>query len=147
MLYTPHFLTGAAIIKIIPNPAIGLPLALLSHVALDMLPHHDFEVRPGMNIQDILNRGEKRTYFLLIAVGLDAILLLFSFIWLFITKNNYLMLLGGIIAILPDVVEQGLLVLGKRLPAIQDKFQNRVSAKWGFISYPIVSLIALYILR
>ena len=147
MLYTPHFLTGAAIIKMIPNPAIGLPLSLLSHVALDMLPHHDFEVRPGMNIKDILNRGEKLTYFLLIAVGLDAILLLVSIIWLLITKRNLMMILGGILAILPDVIEQGLLVLGKRLPAIQDKFQYRVSARWGFISYPIVSLIALYILR
>jgi len=41
MLSTPHLLTGAAIVKIIPNPALGLPLAFLSHFALDSIPHWD----------------------------------------------------------------------------------------------------------
>ena len=39
MLYTPHFLTGAVILKYIPNPAVGLPLAFLSHFVLDAIPH------------------------------------------------------------------------------------------------------------
>jgi hypothetical protein len=52
-----------------------------------------------------------------------------------------------LVAISPDLIEQSLLLIGKKLPAIQDKFQNRVSAKYGFISYPIVSLIALWLLN
>ena len=36
MLYLPHFLTGAAFLKIVPNPIIGLPLALASHFFLDL---------------------------------------------------------------------------------------------------------------
>jgi len=54
MLYTPHFLVGAVILKYIPNPAIGLPLALLSHIALDLIPHNDFDIKPGMTIRDVL---------------------------------------------------------------------------------------------
>lgn len=146
MLYTPHFLTGAAILKTIPNPVIGLLLSFLSHIALDLLPHYDFGIRPGMKVKDILNRDNKEQYFLLGAMGLDLILLFISLIWVFLTKNNYLMILGGVAAISPDVVEQGLLILGIPLPSLQDKFQTRVSAKWGFISYPVVSLIALHIL-
>lgn len=147
MLYTPHFLTGAAIIKTFPNPTVSLPLAFFSHVLLDLLPHHDFGIKPGMKMKDILNRGKKKQYFLLGAMGLDLILLFVSLIWVFITQNNYLLVLGGTVAILPDIVEQGLLICGIPLPSLQDKFQTRVSAKWGFLSYPIVSLIALHILK
>jgi hypothetical protein len=146
MLYTPHFLTGAAIIKTVPNPVLGLPLALLSHVALDLLPHHDFEIKPGMGIKEIIGKNNRYRNFMLGAMGLDAILLSASFIWVYLMKGNRMMILGGLLAILPDLIEQGALLLGKKLPALQDRFQNRVCAKYGFISYPIVSLIALYIL-
>lgn len=152
MLYTPHFLTGAAIVKTIPNPIISLPFVLISHILLDLIPHHDFEIKPGMNIKDIWEIGEngarreKKRYFLIGALAFDIILMSITFAWILLGWKNYLMLLGGILAILPDVVEQGLLILGKPLPSVQDKFQFRVSAKYGFISYPIVSLIALYLL-
>lgn len=146
MLYTPHFLTGAAIVKTMPDSVLGLTLAFLSHILLDLLPHYDFEIKPGMKIKDILKRWGKKQYFLLGIMGLDAIFLFVSIMWLFISKNNFLMILGGILAILPDVAEQGLLILGMPLSSLQDKFQTRVSAKYGFISYPIVSLIALHIL-
>lgn len=146
MLYTPHFLTGAAIVKMIPNPVIGLPLAFLSHILLDLLPHYDFGIKPGMKVRDILNMKEKRTFLLLGALVFDIILMIVAFLWLFFTKSNFLMLLGGIVAILPDVAEQGLLILGIPLSSLQDKFQCRVSPKYGFISYPIVSFLAALIL-
>lgn len=39
MLETPHVLVGAAIATKIPNPLIAIPLALLSHFALEKIPH------------------------------------------------------------------------------------------------------------
>lgn len=42
MTATAHALVGGAIAASISNPAIGLPLAALSHPFLDMIPHWDF---------------------------------------------------------------------------------------------------------
>lgn len=147
MLYTPHFLTGAAIVKTIPNPLISLPLALLSHILLDLTPHHDFDIKPGVTLKDILSIEPKRKYFLLGTLLIDGIVLMLALFWVIFIKKNILFFIGGIFGILPDLVEQGIvLLLGKTLPGWQDKLQWRVSAKYGFLSYPIVSLIAASIL-
>ncbi len=148
MLYTPHFLVGAAILKHIPNPYIGLPLSAFSHIILDLIPHTDFDIKPGMTIKSILFHKHPTRIVLLTAMTIDFILLLISFFWIAVNFNkNLWMLLGGITAISPDVIEQGFLLLGKPLTAIQDKFQNRVGIRYGLISYPIVSLIAIYFLQ
>lgn len=39
MLETPHVAVGAAIATAIPHPAVSIPLALISHVLLDRIPH------------------------------------------------------------------------------------------------------------
>ncbi|TSC86866.1 MAG: Uncharacterized protein G01um10147_741 [Microgenomates group bacterium Gr01-1014_7] len=44
MTATAHALVGGAIAASIPNPAIGLPLAAISHPILDMIPHWDLGV-------------------------------------------------------------------------------------------------------
>lgn len=41
MLLTPHTAVGIAIGAAIPNPIISIPLSLVSHFALDMVPHWD----------------------------------------------------------------------------------------------------------
>jgi hypothetical protein len=156
MLYTPHFLIGAVIMKYVPDPAIGLPLCLISHVVLDLVPHNDFDITPGMTLKDVILHDPKKRNFLFTALIIDGGLLVLSAIWIYsINWTNWSnwtnwetirLLLGGLVAISPDLIEQSLLVLGKKLPAIQDKFQNRVSAKYGFISYPIMCLIALWLL-
>lgn len=132
--------------KLVPNPVVGIPLAFLSHIVLDLTPHNDFDIKPGMTMREILSpKFQGRNFFLVIFI-IDIILTIISFIYLFITKHHMLLLLGGIVAILPDAIEQGLLPLGIKLPGWQDKLQWRVSKKYGFISYPVISLIALYIL-
>ncbi len=42
MTATAHALVGGAIAASVQNPAIGLPLAALSHPLMDMIPHWDF---------------------------------------------------------------------------------------------------------
>jgi hypothetical protein len=134
MLYTPHFLTGAAVMNVVPDPFIGLPLALLSHFMLDATPHHDFDVTPGVTIKDLFDFKEKKNIFTVIAVAVDGLLMTMAFIWIFTTQHNYMLLLGGVVGISPDVFEQSFLLFGKPLPAFQDRLQRRVSAKYGFIS-------------
>jgi hypothetical protein len=146
MLYTPHFLVGAAIMKYVPNPAVGLPLSLASHILLDLTPHNDFDIKQGAILKEFLGPGNKRKKLIIGALLFDCFLTAASFVWVFLNFKNYLMLTGGIVAVLPDVIEQALMIFGIALPGWQDKFQWRVSAKYGFISYPVVSLIAIYLL-
>lgn len=146
MLYTPHFLTGAAIASIFPNPMIGLPLSFLSHFLLDLTPHNDFDLRPGITLKEFMNMEKKRRNRILFALSFDYVLMGISFLFLLFSKKSVYILFGGMVGVFPDAFEQGLMILGKKLPGWQDKLQWRVPAKYGFISYPIVSLLALYIL-
>ena len=146
MLYTPHFLTGALVLKFFPNPAIGLPLAFLSHLVLDMMPHNDFELKPGITLKEFLGMEKRRRNFIIGALGIDAILAAIAFIWIFLRFKNLWLILGGIAGVLPDLVEQSLMLFGIALPGWQDKLQNRVSAKYGFIYYPIVTFLTTYFL-
>jgi hypothetical protein len=146
MLYLPHFLVGTAILKLVPNPIIGLPLAFASHIALDLTPHNDFDLRPGITFKEFLRMEKGRRNLILGALSVDYIFTGIAFIWVLVAFRNPMMLAGGIVGVSPDAVEQLLMLLGMALPGWQDKLQNRVSMKYGFISYPIVSLAALYLL-
>jgi len=120
---------------------------LASHIALDLIPHNDFDIEPGMTIRDVLLHDRKKRKMLFLALGIDGGLLVATFLWILLTRvNPVILLLGGLAAISPDLIEQSLLLFGKQLPAVQDKFQFRVPAKYGFISYPVVSIIAIWLL-
>src|SRR3989338_4712346 len=146
MLYTPHFLTGAVILKYIPNPVIGLPLAVLSHFLLDLTPHHDFGLRPGITLKEFWQTEKKSRNLIVAALFFDYFLCAAVFIWILFSFRSYLLLLGGIAGVLPDALEQLLMLFGIALPGWQDKLQWRVSAKYGFISYPVISGLAIYLL-
>lgn len=146
MLYTPHFLAGAAILKLFPDPKVGLPLALISHFILDLTPHNDFDLKPGITLKEFFAFPKKRLCFILGVMGIDYLLTILSFLWILFHFQNYWLLVGGAVGVFPDAVEQFLMLFGIALPGWQDKLQWRVSAKYGFISYPVVSLVALKII-
>lgn len=147
MLYTPHFLFGAAILKLVPNPYIGIPLALASHFFLDVTPHNDFDIKPGATMKWILSKENKRRNFMLSFMTIDALLMIFSAYWIFTTIPSPILLLsGGVVGTLPDLLEQSLLLFGISLPGWQDKLQWRVQARYGFISYPIVCIVSWIII-
>src|SRR3990170_7486583 len=143
MLYTPHFLTGALVMKYFPNPIIGLPLAFLSHIVLDLMPHNDFGLTPGITLREFFRMEKKRRNLIIAAMGIDYILFLIVFIWLFLTFKNWWLNLAGIVGVLPDLAEQFLMLFGLALPGWQDKLQWRVSAKYGFIYYPVITTLAM----
>lgn len=147
MLYTPHFLIGSAITKLVPNPLIGLSLAFASHFILDFVPHNDFDLRPGVTIKEMLSYPAKRKLFIFGTMVLDGLLMISCLLWLFVRSGNpWYQIAGGLVGISPDLFEQILMILGVPLLGFQNQLQWRVSAKYGFISYPIVCLIALFIL-
>ena len=45
MLDVSHAIIGASIAKLVPNPLLGLPLALASHFLADLVPHWDMNTR------------------------------------------------------------------------------------------------------
>src|SRR3989344_4193994 len=139
MLYTPHLLTGAVIMKFSPNPVVGITLAFISHFVLDMMPHNDFELEPGITLKEFLNMEKRRRNLIISVLVIDGILAGIAFFWIFFTFNNIWLNLAGVAGVLPDLVEQSLMIFGLALPGWQDKLQFRVSARYGFIYYPIVS--------
>jgi hypothetical protein len=145
MLYTPHFLVGAAILKLVPDPRIGIPLAVLTHLAMDYIPHNDLDVQPGITFKALWNNKKQRNYVLGI-LSIDWTLMGIAFLWLLFAKQNYWLIAGGFAGIFPDVAEQSLMLINIPLPGWFAKMQWVVSAKYGFISYPIVCAIALYII-
>ncbi len=147
MLYTPHFLTGVAIMKLFPDPKIGLPLAFLSHFVLDLTPHNDFDLKPGITLREFFTFPKKRLLTILGVMSVDYLLSAISFLWILFHFHQFWLLAGGVAGVLPDLTEQILMIFGIALPGWQDKLQWRVSAKYGFISYPIISLLSLYILN
>jgi hypothetical protein len=106
MLSIAHGLTGAVIVTGISNPYISLPLALISHYALDVVPHWD--VGQGLSKKT----KSKRLAFLqeLFIDFPGSILLVFLFFPVtspqpFDLPFNTLAFLGWFIALLPDFVE------------------------------------------
>ena len=45
MLNTVHVAAAAAIVRLVPDPAVAIPLALASHIVLDTVPHWNWH--PG----------------------------------------------------------------------------------------------------
>jgi hypothetical protein len=96
MLSTPHLLVGAAIVKAIPNPALSLPLAFLSHYALDTIPHWDGSPKAPF--------GLKTTIAIVIDYAIGA-----SLIYLLTVgyPNQYLIWLGAFLGTAPDFILGG----------------------------------------
>lgn len=146
MLYTPHFLTGAAIAHVVPNPLLFVPLGVASHILLDLTPHNDFDIQPGITLRGLLHLPKRQKLILFGAMSIDFLLMGMAAFWLVFIRKEYVLFAGGLAGIAPDAIEQGMMLFGKSLPGWFNGLQWRVSKKYGFISYPIVSGAALFFL-
>jgi hypothetical protein len=88
-----HAVTGAFVAAAINRPAVALPAALLSHFFADIVPHWDYKL-PG---------GPKRR---LKVMCLDLTLSLILLVVLALTVNAtpWMIFLGGLLAITPDIM-------------------------------------------
>jgi len=93
MLSTPHLLVGAAIVHAIPEPAISLPAAFMSHFVLDATPHWDGS--PKAPFSKKLLGGITADY--VFGMALVFLISLGS-------PNQALILFGAFLATLPDFI-------------------------------------------
>lgn len=137
MTATSHSLAGASLAKLIPNPYLSIPLALLSNFVLDFIPHWD--TGTGWH-----NRPKIITFLM---TGFDVFLGLLLSWWLFSSTVNPLYLLIVIFAAtLPDWIEAPYLFLNWDFPPfnwfyrLQSRFHGRDGTIWGVVTQIIVIL-------
>jgi len=140
MLETPHALVGMVVAATIPNPLISLPLACLSHFAVDMLPHWNWE--PNTRPLSLLG------------IVLDLILLEIITVY-FVARSPQPMILaaGSFFAILPDLLEAPHIFFGfnnhylQKLFKFQKSIQNKAPVLPGVITQLLLSALCLLILK
>lgn len=141
MLATPHTVLGILIATKIQNPVFALPLALLSHFALDLIPHWDF-----FTFRDKIGKKEKLEVVADFLVGFS----LGMFFTLRALPNQgqaATIFLSCALANLPDAIEAPYVFLGYKNKFIDGmiKFQRRLHSRlgypWGLI--PQILLLAL----
>lgn len=137
MTVTAHSLVGASIATKIPNPFLGISLAIFSNFILDMIPHWD----TGTNWR---KRPLVKTFFF---TAIDVILGMSAAFLIFYQKTNPLYLLTVIFcASLPDWLEAPYLFLAWDFPPfswfyrIQSKFHAKDGSFGGIITQIMVVL-------
>lgn len=134
MTATGHAVIGVVIAAVFPNPVIGIPLALASHVAADAFPHWDIGT----------NRSKKpRRRFVIEAfadLGISFILPYFLIMYFFPQTNLFYAYTCVIAAQFLDWASAPWVFLKIEHPSIfksfymfQKKFDNRLDKPWGII--------------
>lgn len=98
MTLTNHALTGALVAVAVGHPAFAIPLALLSHFAIDALPHF------GLPYTDVFTRNKSRLF--RAVVSLDTALFVAAFALLLVLANQtvpvWLVVVCILVACVPD---------------------------------------------
>lgn len=100
-----HAAVGALAAAAINKPAIALPAALLSHFAADMVPHWDYKVPGGV-------KGRLK----IMAVDLFLSLALLVILALSVDATPWVVALGGLLGMAPDIMWTHFFLTGKPAP-------------------------------
>ncbi|HAZ29641.1 TPA: hypothetical protein DCY43_02740 [candidate division WWE3 bacterium] len=151
MLLTPHTLVGVAIARVVPNPLLAVPLALVMHFLGDKVPHWDFY---SFTTRDQRLKGW-RPIAVLADFGLGiAVGVFFTLYALWVRNDSSLAistLLCGIASVLPDALETPHIYTEKKikwiekLTTIQKIMQTQAPLPWGVITQIVVGLVSLAI--
>lgn len=144
MTATAHALIGASIAVKITNPLLGIPLAIISHFAADLVPHWDAGT----------NHKQKSALRLKIEAAIDVLLGFALVVIIFntqVVENPMYMFIMIIAAQLPDWVEAPAWMFNINVPpfswmrAISHKLQTRMQLPWGLVTQVVaVGLLVLY---
>lgn len=144
MTATAHALVGGALAAAIPNPALGISLALLSHPFLDMIPHWD----EGWGWR----KKEKIRLFAECTIDLSAGVLLTYM--LFGGNVNIWYLLAAIFASISwDVLEAPYLILNWKFAPfnffykIQHHIQGKAALPWGIVTQVVTVALVVFFLN
>jgi hypothetical protein len=99
MMATPHLVAGAAIGKAVRQPWLALPLALVSHQVLDMVPHLDAHGMFGI-------RGAGAQPAEVAFAALDVLLGVTLVVWATASQpGRARMWWAAVFALLPDIID------------------------------------------
>ena len=100
MTATNHAFTGAVVVLAVKQPALAVPLAVLSHFVLDAIPHF------GIHEDDVIKRNGHWLFKSVVAVDVTLVLIgLVAIPWLLHAHvNPWLVLIGMLLALAPDAV-------------------------------------------
>jgi hypothetical protein len=137
MTATSHALIGASLAVMITNPIIGIPLAIASHFAADLVPHWDAGT----------NHRNKSAMRLKVEATLD-VLLGFALVLLFfhsqVLSNPIYMFSMIISAQLPDWLEAPSWMFNFKVPPFSwmdylgHKLQSRMQLPWGLVTQVVI---------
>ena len=153
MTATGHAVIGLALAASIPNPWIGIPVAIVSHIAADAFPHWD----TGTNIVKN-NPKSKKTHLRFVVesfidLGLSFILPYLLLLWLFPNLDLVYAYIMIIAAQGFDWASAPYVFLGFKFPpftwpiAAQKSFDHRLDKPWGIILQAAILILLLGIAR
>lgn len=135
MTATAHALIGAAIAAKVINPFLAIPLAIISHFALDLVPHWDAGT----------NHRQKTKKKLKIEATVDVLLgFALSFLLFGSSVNPIYLFIMIIAAQLPDWIEAPYWIFGVNLPPftwmyqISHRVQSRLQLPWGLVTQIVI---------
>jgi len=144
MIIAPHFLTGAAIASGVKNPLLAVPLALLSHFVLDLIPHKDMVGDDHLSPENLSIRLVDifATAFLFL-VFVPVSLRVYALIIGLVAISPDLIALPG--AFIPDEQKKGFFLAFKRfhVDLLQGWFRPYIDWFWGLVSQLVILLLAL----
>jgi len=151
MLELPHTLVGITLAVKLGNPLIALPLSLISHFVVDLIPHWNPSLYTEMKKY---GQPTKKTTLIII---FDVLLSLSFGFWIasrFLPDytKTVIILLAAFLAVFPDVIEGFYFYLGVkskwliRLVEFQHNHQGKAGFFLGSLTQLITILLALYIL-
>lgn len=156
MLAASHALVGGAIVKMIPDPKISLPLAFLSHFFLDAVPHWDFITNLDDQERDYPSSVGTLVPKSQLTVTIVKTILEFSVgvglsFYLFRSVNPVYLASGIIFAQLPDYIEAPYLFFKMKFPPsvaikkVQTALHSRLTLPWGIITQLAVVIPILWL--
>ena len=135
MTATAHALIGASIASRIVNPIIGIPLAIISHFAADLVPHWD----AGTNHKQKSAMRLKLEATADVLVGFALVFLIFR------SSVEPVYLFTMVIAAqLPDWLEAPSWMFGFKVPPFSwldylgHKLQSRMQLPWGLVTQVVI---------
>jgi len=146
MTATGHAMIGLALAALIPDPVLGIPIAILSHVACDAFPHWD----TGTNMKSNKPTSQKtRRRFVIesfIDLGVSFVLPLILLLTIFESLNPLYAYIMVISAQGLDWLSSPRVFLKWNLPpftwaySLQGKFDHRLDQPWGIVGQIAVVL-------
>lgn len=151
MTATGHALIGIALAAAIPNPWIGIPTAIISHIAADAFPHWDTGTNMPWNNPKSKKTKKRFVIESFIDLGISLVLPLILLMLLFPTVNimyGYAMVIaaqGFDWGSAPYVFLKWRFAPFTWFIAAQKSFDHRLDKPWGIIGQAAIILILLSI--